>query len=556
VGQRVDDYLRRAARFGFSGAVLVAQDGRVVLEQGYGLADREKGLPVTPNTVFSIGSLTKQFTAAAILSLEERKRLSTRDRLDKYFPAAPPDKAGITLHQLLTHTAGLPDALGDDFEKISRDSLIALAFRTPLRHPPGSQYDYSNVGYSVLAAIVEKTSGRPYEEYLRTELLDRAGLTETGYGRPWAAGRLAVGYLDTTRWGNSVERWQPDGPWWHVVGNGEIHSTVGDMYRWIAALDSGRVLTDSSRKKSITPFVPEDPSGETRYGYGWVVGTTEWGAPRIWHSGSNGIFYANVGRFPDARTTIIVLSSTYPYRALIEDLTRVVFELPAPEIPVALDSAPADLASFAGSYRLPSGQLVAVSRIGSRLRVYAEDPEAAMAFSGLAPAGFGRGNASTSSGASAARMLDRLGHGDPTELVRYLAPDPEPAATMAESWKARIADWADRLGRFQLARVVGSRIIEMEPSRKVELYAVLRFARGARMIRIVEQEGEGPSGRMVAPMPAPPAESWLAPVAAGGFAAYQFGLGTSLRVEFEPAASGGAMILHGPGPAVRATRVR
>ncbi|MFN2514071.1 MAG: serine hydrolase domain-containing protein, partial [Pyrinomonadaceae bacterium] len=136
------------------------KDGQVILSKGYGLANRERKIPVTPDTIFDIGSLVKQFTAAAILKLEMKGKLRITDPISKYFKNVPPDKATMTLHHLLTHTAGFPDAIGDDYEVISRDEYIKRALNTMLLSAPGEKYKYSNVDYSLLGAIVEMRSGQ------------------------------------------------------------------------------------------------------------------------------------------------------------------------------------------------------------------------------------------------------------------------------------------------------------------------------------------------------------------------------------------------------------
>ena len=145
-------------------------------------------MPNTAHTVFSLGSVTKQFTAAAILKLEEQGSSAPIGR----FIGAPADKAGITLHQLLTHTAGLPVYTGDDFEPAGRDETVAKMLAAPLRFPPGSDFAYSNAGYSLLAAIVVLASGEGYEEFLRANLFTPAGLEATGYRLPdWDARVIA-----------------------------------------------------------------------------------------------------------------------------------------------------------------------------------------------------------------------------------------------------------------------------------------------------------------------------------------------------------------------------
>src|SRR5262245_56723700 len=156
----LERYMAAAAAEGFRGAVLVARGENVLLARGYGTTIPGGNRPITAETVFSTGSITKQFTATAILKLETQGKLSVQDELGRWFDAVPADKSGITLHQLLTHTAGFPGAIGDDRERIGRDVYVQRALATPLLFSPGSRYEYSNVGYSLLAAIVEKASGQ------------------------------------------------------------------------------------------------------------------------------------------------------------------------------------------------------------------------------------------------------------------------------------------------------------------------------------------------------------------------------------------------------------
>jgi CubicO group peptidase (beta-lactamase class C family) len=153
---RLDRYLDSLAVRGFSGSVLVELDGTPAVVKGYGWSDRERGIRNTPATVFDIGSITKQFTSAAIMTLEARGALRLDDTLGKYFPRAPKDKAGITLHQVLRHASGLPSNIGRDYDPISARAFVDSLMKAPLRFTPGSRFSYSNIGYSLLAMIVEK----------------------------------------------------------------------------------------------------------------------------------------------------------------------------------------------------------------------------------------------------------------------------------------------------------------------------------------------------------------------------------------------------------------
>src|SRR5262245_61199432 len=183
VTARLSDYFQKVAGLGFSGAVLVSSGDKVLLRNGYGWADQTQRIPVTPETVFDIGSITKVFTAVAIMQLEERGKLSTSDKITKYFANVPEDKTNITLHHLLTHTSGLAY---DDFYAPAtpevreilkdREKFATRILSFPLAFPPGTNRTYSNSGFSLLAAIVEKLSGQPYEKYLRENVLQPAGM--------------------------------------------------------------------------------------------------------------------------------------------------------------------------------------------------------------------------------------------------------------------------------------------------------------------------------------------------------------------------------------------
>lgn len=344
IAARVDTYLTRLVPYGFSGAVLVAKDGQVILEKGYGLADRENKVPYTADMVSCIGSVTKQFTAAAILKLEMEGKLTTSDLISKYLPGVPPDKAGISIHQLLTHTAGFSGDLGgSDEEPIGRDALVAKVLAAPLASKPGERFEYSNEGYSLAAAIVERVSGTGYEAYLRQHVLLPAGLKDTGYQAPdWPLSRLPIGYTqEGQRWGRVYKNgWLPDGPGWYLRGNGGIQSTLSDLYRWHLALEAGAVLSADAVKKFQAGHVAS--AGGERYGYGWGVQTTRRGTKVVTHNGGNGFIFSDVRRYVDEKVVIIAMSNepVIPATQLApRQLESLVFgdaEVVVPPVPVAV----------------------------------------------------------------------------------------------------------------------------------------------------------------------------------------------------------------------------
>lgn len=287
---------------GSSGSLVAVADGDVVACEGWGESDHEAGTPSGCDTVYDIGSVSKQFTAAAVVKLQMQGLLRVTDTLGDFFADGPADKRGITVRQLLTHTAGLVDSLGDDYEPLSREEMISAGLVSELRTRPGARYHYSNLGYSLLAAIVEEVSGTGYEDYLAEELFAPAGMTQTGYVLPdWDETDVAVEYDARGRaqgrpYGHP---WADDGPHWNLRGNGGLLSTARDMGRWLLALEGDAVLDERARAELFRPRVLEQPGGETRYAYGWVVADTPLG-PITWHNGGNGWSYAEISRLTES----------------------------------------------------------------------------------------------------------------------------------------------------------------------------------------------------------------------------------------------------------------
>ena len=244
ISAELSDYFRKAAGLGFSGAVLVVKDGRILLRNGYGWADVKRRIPITPDTIFDIGSGVKAFTATAIMQLEEQGKLNTSDPITKYFKGVPADKTSITIHQLLTHTSGLSfdyfyDVATPEEREVmkNRERYIKGVLSFPLAFKPGEDRVYSNTGFSLLAIIIENVSGEPYEQYVREHLFKPAGMTETGYYIPRNTRRIARGYNDgDTDYGYPWEtQWENKRPLWDLMGNGGMLTTLDDVYKWLPA---------------------------------------------------------------------------------------------------------------------------------------------------------------------------------------------------------------------------------------------------------------------------------------------------------------------------------
>ncbi len=305
-------YLDRLEAIGFQGAVLVELNGREALARGYGYSDSEARIRNTPETVFDIGSLTKQFTAAAIMRLQMLNKLELTDSLSRYFEQVPSDKTAITIHDLLRHRSGLPSNIGKDYEQISEADFVTGVMRAPLQFRPGQSFGYSNIGYSLLGLIIEKASGMGYEAFLSEHLLKPAGLESTGYSRPrFDAAQVAVGYHQNGEvWGRpTTKEWGEDAPYWHLTGNGGLLSNVRDLYAWHRALQENTVLTEELSRRMYHPNLQDQEDVRHYYAYGWDVVRTRRNTRVAWHNGMNGYFYADLHRYLDEGMAVIVLSN-------------------------------------------------------------------------------------------------------------------------------------------------------------------------------------------------------------------------------------------------------
>ncbi len=359
---KIDQFMTSLESQGFSGSVLVStKDG--IYKKGVGLSDRESKVKFTSQTISETGSVTKQFTGAAILKLEMQGKLSVTDKLSKYIGGLPADKSSITLHHLLTHSSGLPPAIGDDYEAIEREAYIERALKAPLMFTPGTAYEYSNTGYSILAAIVEKLSGKSYEAYLNENLFQPAGMNMTGYLMPkWDKKNIATGYRNDKRWGRPTaddQRWAQDGPYWNLRGNGGILSTVEDLHKWHEALLTDKILSKEAKEKYYGRHIEEGQGAGSYYGYGWASIPTARKTWALWHNGGNGVFFCDFYRYIDEGVTIIVQTNALKpeYRGLGRQLALCVFK---PDHQPALEAPPQEIAAgkLVGIAEHPQGELI------------------------------------------------------------------------------------------------------------------------------------------------------------------------------------------------------
>jgi len=299
----IDSVMTSAEKAGYSGIVLVRRRGEVLLDKAYGFADREANRRMSTETGIEIGSIVKPITLAALMRLQEMGRLSLSDSLGRHFDDVPPDKRGITLELIARHRAGFPDVFGGDYEPVSRDWVVQQVLSARLLFTPGDSNRYSNSGYSVLATIIEKRSGMPYEKFVRENVLKPAGTLRIGYKLAgWKSADLAVGYrADGKRWGTPLDStWLPDGPGWNLRGNGGMFATTHELAQWYEALFAGKVLGKAALAQWYAIA-----TGESRSVGGRALG----------HAGGNGIFNTLQVSWIDADTHLTIFSSVANHQA-------------------------------------------------------------------------------------------------------------------------------------------------------------------------------------------------------------------------------------------------
>ena len=328
IASQVNDLLmHEAAHQQFSGSVLLAHNDKVILHKGYSMADWSKQVPNTPHTRFYLGSTTKQFTAMAILILQEQNKLQVHDHLCSYIAPCPHPWQQVTIHQLLTHTSGIPEFDHTSLSNASPQSWINDFDDVPLGFAPGSEFSYCNVCYQILGYLVEKVSGEPYCTLLQQTIFDPLHMTNTRCDQPYlSVPDHAVGYAswhvqDVSIGCDAALQWS------FLCGAGLLYSTVEDLYRWDQALSNHTLMSQQVLDEAFTPYVSSQYAGSS-YGYGWFIAKAPRAGHRlIWHDGRVDGFRTYIGRYPDDGVTIIFLSnlSTLDELALATALERIVF---------------------------------------------------------------------------------------------------------------------------------------------------------------------------------------------------------------------------------------
>ena len=375
VADRIDAYLQAQRKVnGFSGTVLLAFSGEAKFVKGYGWANAEWEIPNAANTKFRIGSITKQFTSMAVMQLQEQGKLKVQDSICVHLSPCQDTWKPVTVHHLLTHTSGIPSYTGlPDFQKIAilpktTDEMIALFRDLPLEFEPGSSFKYNNSGYFLLGAIVEKVSGRKYEEVLRDQIFTPLGMADSGYDRSDAIlARRAAGYAREGE-GIANARYLDMG---QPYAAGSLYSTVEDLLKWDQALYADRLLPAAAKAAMFTPF-------KNNYAYGWTIpppSPATFGRRQIAHGGNINGFASMIIRLPDDQMTIVVLANYAQSNAgrIARDVLAISlgqpYEMPVQRVAIKVD--PATFDAFAGRYELRPDFIMTVTREGDRLMTQA-----------------------------------------------------------------------------------------------------------------------------------------------------------------------------------------
>jgi CubicO group peptidase (beta-lactamase class C family) len=446
--QNIDDVLTRFTAFGFSGSVLVAEKGRILLHKGYGLADRQRQIPNTTATVFPYASIIKGFTAAAIYKLEAEGKLNTADPINKYLTRVPGYAARITLLHLLTHSSGIPHEADNVPGGGTRGEHVANILRLPLQSEPGTRYSYSNAGYDLLAAIVEQVTGIPFESYLHEHLFRPAGLIHIGWRSEFLSRLFARGYQDLYR--------DTDSEITFPVG---LVGTAAELYKWSEALYTNRALPPTARTKLFTPAFDE-------YVNGWWVTKTQQGIEVQITDGDYPGYQARMARFPSRHLTIVLAMNTDAgWGKLVDDSLRDILLGEKYEPPPRVQKIDeAQLKRLSGKYELLSGANVDVRAADGSLLVAATGQEAISALAGVDAAVnmklVDRNNVTTD-------FVEHLKQGE-FDWVKPMAEfqSPEPFQRLRNFWNRMIAD----KGQLKGFQIVGS-----SPSRGAMVLTSIRF---------------------------------------------------------------------------------
>lgn len=377
VESKIDQYLTIRSEMGnFSGAVLVAKEGKIIFRKGFGFADVEKRIPYTPETQHAIASVSKMFTSFAALKLRDEGKLKLEDSICKYLDDCPSAWQPVTVQNLMRHTSGIPDyeeklELGSEkylqmmAEGNTSARIFAEAKKLPLDFKPGEKFHYSNSGYVVLSYVVQKVAKMPFAEFVTKNILRSAGMKNTGiFGVGKYPKNLAVGYTygdigwEKTLAGFSLTdgtlKKQPPITISSPHGDAMLYSTLDDLYRWSLMMEGSSLIPKSEVDEIYT-------AGLENYGYGWFIGQG-FNRKRARHNGMLPGYLTDFIRFPDEKTTIIIFSNIDRTRlsSVARDVTSITLRTPF-DMPVrgkVVKLSPEQIANLEGDFKMADGKIL------------------------------------------------------------------------------------------------------------------------------------------------------------------------------------------------------
>jgi|GEM_PF-856289 len=547
-GALVDAYLTRLEGFGFQGAVLVAKDGQVVLEKGYGFADEATGRRNAADTPFLIASVAKPLVSLAIHLLESEGRVSIDDPLHIYFEL-PADKQGITIRHLLSHTSGLDDFYRDLFPELGDEEYFATKLEAPLIATPGATFRYSNFGYDLLRELVRRASGMTWEEYLQEEVYGPAGMGRTGFFLPdWSEAEVAH-YQD---WGPEGRPRYPARPLDLTEPHVCTFSTVGDLHRLHVALESEELLSREAQRRATTEV-------KAGYGLGWRTERTARNTRVVHHGGYDTAFGTVTGlhRFLDEDVVIVFLANTHmggmlDENALAKDLEALVFGGNVVLPPAVGQPAVVEPEELEGLYELDDGEsVVEITSSPTGLVARSQDERAILAL--LLPNAAAAADGVTLD-ETLAHLLDvLLVDGSLEVLERWIW-----RGTNVEAVRTRWRGMRERLsqlrGEMVSRRALHTRTFESAGALETHVYVLLEFERGVEVLRALRNA----EGRWwIDPVPRPErVQLDLAPAGDGSYRTWVPRLGSSTRLRLLRSSGDEAARLELSGGASRVVLTR
>jgi CubicO group peptidase (beta-lactamase class C family) len=468
-------YVQSCERFGFSGSVLVAKGGKILLADGFGLADREKKVRNSKDTLFEIASATKPFTAVAIFELERDGKLELEDPIGKHLPGVPAGFENVTVRHLLTHTSGMPRSAGSGRGEDLGVAVKAYLSVKPVRKP-GAGYEYWNGGYALLAGIVEHVSGGSYMDFCRRRIFEPAGMKSSGFtGDSIDVAKVAIGYEGRGEAPRRADEHPYYGSYgWQYRGMGGLVTNVEDLYRFDRALRDDTLLAAAARTRLFAPCLD-----------GYACGFQVLDKPRkkIGHGGSVRGFHCQFSRYPDDDACIVVLCNgvVLPPFIVEESLAAIAFATPPryPAPPRTADWAQPKLEELGGSYEASNGERIVVRPLDGNVLLGAEGPGITreLASSGIGSVPLPADPALVE---AARTIVQKLSEGDIGPLKERMAPGipPQWADRMkSQSWPERAAG----LGKLKAVRFAGG--VRTDSSNTILL--ACDFEKGAIRVKLV-----------------------------------------------------------------------